>query len=60
MKWYIEYPIIWIITILIYYAFFTNPNEPQGLRLLLTIILGTLISTGLYAGYKTSVKKKDK
>lgn len=60
MKWYIEYPIVWIIVFLAYLAWFTSNADPIGLRIILSLVIGTLISAGGYAVYKSAFKKEQK
>lgn len=59
MKWYIEYPIIWIITFVLLDMIFIIQYQDKGLAIFTALILGTLVSAGGYAGYY-GVKKKQK
>lgn len=58
MKWYIGYPIVWIIVFLAYFAFMTSQEQPLGLRIILALIMGTILSAVGYAGYEAVTKKK--
>jgi hypothetical protein len=58
MKWYLEYPIVYIIVFCVYYLFFTNADDPLVLRLMLSLIIGFFISAIGYAVYY-EIKKKE-
>ena len=57
MKWYIEYPIVWVIVFVIFFLITPYRYEDVGLGIFVSLIIGTFISAAGYSGYKSTTKK---
>jgi len=57
MKWYYEYLVFWLLSFIFLFIFYGHPFLP--VRLVVSLVMGTLISLGVYSGYRSSNKKKN-
>ena len=59
MKWYIEFPIVWIVAFLVIFALTPYRTEEPVLGLIIALIFGTIVSVAIYGGYRSTKKKDD-
>jgi hypothetical protein len=58
MKWYTEFLIVWIITVLVFFLITFYRNENAVSDIIFNLLTGTFLSAMAYAGYKSAAKKK--
>jgi len=58
VKWYIEFPILYVIVVLVLYAFGRNTWEDAAW--FVSLIFGFIVSVFMYWGYKQGLKSAKK
>jgi integral membrane sensor domain MASE1 len=58
MKWYVKFPILYIVVVLFLYLF--GRNDDVGSALFVSLIFGLIISSAFYAGYSSFTKNLKK
>ena len=60
MKWYIEFPIVWVVAFLVVFALTPYRTEEPVLGAIIALVFGTIISIAGYGGYRSTIKKSNK
>jgi len=57
MKWYIEFPLIYLICFCIFFVFFTNRADPLNMRIFIGLSISLVVSSVGYIAYREGMGK---
>lgn len=60
MKWYIEFPILYAVVVVVFFLVTPYRHEEVGLGIVVSVIFGFILTLAVYWGYKMAKEPKKK